>query len=156
MTGRFTGKIERELSEDDKRYLHADPITVQNHLLERVTDEWNTTTNTNDNEKTKNGETKFTKLGAAIQESDMAWNVLGRSTTAQGSYETFDDGTKLGRDDTGFTQYLTTSEFTTFQKYLTEQHTIDITDEDIPVLQSGSTDDGSSSSSSSKASTKKK
>jgi hypothetical protein len=63
----------------------------------------------------------------------MALNTLGRSVKSQASAEELDDGSELGRDETGFTNILTSEEFRSFSEYMKKKHKVDVTEEDIPV-----------------------
>lgn len=142
VSGRFTGDIEREITEHEKRLLNADPITVERELLNRVIKGLADDDTTNGK---NNPAEALNQLGQRIRESDMGLNVLGRSVKSQSAYEVLDDGTKLGRDSTGFTQPLTSEEFTVFSQYMQKEHgkSYDstrskipvVTEEDIPVLQ---------------------
>jgi ribosomal protein S18 len=59
--------------------------------------------------------------------------VLGRSVAAQMAGETLDDGSFLGRDETGFSQHLTPAEFKSFQAYMQRKHDIQLALDDMPV-----------------------
>jgi ribosomal protein S18 len=73
-------------------------------------------------------------LGRRVRMAKMALNVLGRSVKSQEAKTVLDDGAEFGRDtETGFTQHLSKSEFETFQKYMRDQHDIQVTEDDVPV-----------------------
>jgi len=148
-TGRFTGEVERELSESERRVLKADPLEKDQILLKRVERHWfkqgtkddggddNDNTNITDSDAIAD---ELDRIGARVRSKDMSLNVLGRSPKAQSSSERFDDGTELGRDvetGGGFSHNLTQSEFRSFQKYVKKRYKIDVTEDDIPVEQQG-------------------
>jgi ribosomal protein S18 len=132
-TGHLTGDIERELTEEEKRILKADPLEREKLLIRRVERHWS-----------KEGMDKgdqpvpLDKLGRGVRETDMGTNVLGRSVQSQASEEQLEDGSHLGRDDTGFSQPLTKKEFGAFSQYMKKEHKTDVTEDDIPVQDSHS------------------
>lgn len=132
-TGRFTGEIVAELSDTDKRLLSADALEQDAMLLDSMEMHWK-----------KSGTDKagqpveLDRLGARIRHSDMATNVLGRSVKAQAAAEELDDGSELGRDESGFSQHLTKEEFRTFSEYMKKKHKVDVSEEDIPVQENKS------------------
>lgn len=127
-TGHLTGVIEAVKSETEKRFLAADQVEKDAMLLDSVEKHWQ-----------KGGldeagqAAELNRLGARIRQSDMALNVLGRSVKAQAAAEELDDGSELGRDESGFSQHLTKEEFRTFAEYMKEKHKVDVSEEDIPV-----------------------
>jgi ribosomal protein S18 len=68
-----------------------------------------------------------------VREADIGLNVLGRSVKAQASEEELDDGSTLGRDETGFSQMLTKDEYASFAQYMKSQHDMEVSEDDIPV-----------------------
>lgn len=127
-TGRLTGDIQQELTEEEKRLLKADPIEQDKVILKRIDKYW---------EKSGSDESglpsEIDKLGERIRRSDMGLNVLGRSVQAQAAKEKLDDGSELGRDETGFSQPLTPSEYKAFSEFMEKKHKTKVRKEDIPV-----------------------
>jgi small subunit ribosomal protein S18 len=132
-TGQLTGDIEHELSEEEKRILKADPLEKQQLLVRRVERHWS-------KEGTdKAGQPRpLDKLGEGVRQADMGINVLGRSVQAQASKEQLEDGSHLGRDDSGFSQRLTKKEFEAFSSFMKKEHTVEVTKDDIPVQENHS------------------
>lgn len=128
-TGRLTGEVEIELSEQDKKTLSADPIERERMLLESVEKHWEK------QGREKDGAPKeLNKLGARVRRTNMSLNTLGRTVKAQASAEELDDGSELGRDKTGFTNNLTGQEFRSFAEFMRRKHKVDVEEEDIPVM----------------------
>jgi ribosomal protein S18 len=127
-TGRFTGELVAELSEEDKRLLKADPMEQDSMLLDSIATHWKKS-----GRDAAGQPVELNRLGARIRLSDMATNVLGRSVKAQASAEPLDDGGELGRDESGFSQHLTKDEFRTFSAYMKKKHKVDVSEEHIPV-----------------------
>ena len=133
-TGRLTGEIEQELSEEDKRMLKASPWELDRTFIKRFGQHWK------ESGLDESGQTaELNKLGERVRQSEMGLNVLGRSAKAQASEETLDDGSKLGRDDTGFSQILTKPEFKSFSAYMKKKHKIEVDEEDLPVQEESRT-----------------
>jgi ribosomal protein S18 len=132
-TGQLTGDIEHELTEEEKRILKADPLEREKLLIRRVERHWS-----------KEGVDKADQpvpldiLGRGVRDTEIGTNVLGRSVQAQASKEQLEDGTYLGRDETGFSQPLTKKEFGSFSHYMKKEHKVDVTEDDIPVQDSHS------------------
>lgn len=132
-TGRFTGEIEPELSEKERRILSADPIEKESMLLESVEKHWQ------EGGQDETGQpAELDRLGARIRQSNIAMNVLGRSVKSQAAAEELDDGSELGRDEDGFSQHLTKEEFRSFAEYMKKKHKVDVQEEDIPVQENKS------------------
>lgn len=130
MTGKFTGIIEKELTDNERSILNADPIQKERILTDRIVKDW-----FEDNNTEVTIDDKLNQLGQRIRDTDMSLNVLGRSVKSQASYEKLEDGTQFGRDETGFTQHLTSAEFEAYQKYMKEEYSIsNINEDDIPVI----------------------
>lgn len=156
-TGRLsTQNVQAELSDRDRLVLKADAVerdqltleNVERHFLKKKKKKA-------DNEESEEEEEDLVdEWGKRVRETNMSLNVLGRSVPAQRSKEVLDDGSTLGRDQTGFsTPFLTQSEFASFQKYMKQtQHISRISKEDLPVQEGtrGGGKDRKSSSSSSK------
>jgi ribosomal protein S18 len=132
-TGRFTGEIVPELSDAQKRILAADPVEKDAMLLDSVEKHWKKA-----GQDEAGQPAELNRLGARIRQSDMATNVLGRSVKAQAAAEELDDGSELGRDESGFSQHLTKEEFRTFSEYMKKKHKVDVSEEDIPVQENKS------------------
>lgn len=128
-TGRLTGAIEQELSAEEKRILKADPLERDQLLLRRVREQFAK----NGTEKETGLPEELDEMGKRVREAEMGLNVIGRSAAAQAAEEELDDGSALGRDESGFTQNLTKSEFEAFQEFMKSKHDIDIEDDDMPV-----------------------
>jgi ribosomal protein S18 len=132
-TGQLTGDIEHELTEEEKRILKADPLEREKLLIRRVERHWS-----------KEGLDKADQpvpldiLGRGVRDTEIGTNVLGRSVQSQASREQLEDGTHLGRDETGFSQPLTKKEFGSFSQYMKKEHKVDVTEDDIPVQDSHS------------------
>jgi ribosomal protein S18 len=130
-TGQLTGDIEHELTEEEKRILKADPLEREKLLIRRVERHWS-----------KAGTDKADQpvpldiLGRGVRDTEIGTNVLGRSVQSQASKEQLEDGTYLGRDESGFSQSLTKKEFGSFSQYMKKQHKADVTEDDIPVQES--------------------
>lgn len=132
-TGQLTGDIEHELTTEEKLILKADPMERQQLLTRRVERHWS------EQGTDKSGQVRpLDKLGQGVRETDMGTNVLGRSVGAQAEKEHLEDGSLLGRDESGFSQRLTPSEFNAFSQYMKKEHTVDINKDDIPVQESHS------------------
>lgn len=128
-TGRQTGEIEHELTEEEKRVLKADPIQLDKLLSKRVEEHWEAS-----GEADEAGESsQLDKLGERIRTADMGLNVLGRSVQAQAAKEQLEDGSELGRDGSGFSQNLTADEFSAFSTYMKKKHDLNVMDNEIPV-----------------------
>jgi ribosomal protein S18 len=127
-TGRLTGEIEHELSEEEKRVLKADPLEQDDLLLKRFDMHWQKSGLDDSGQPAE-----LDKLGERVRVADMGLNVLGRSVKAQASKDKLDDGSELGRDETGFSHQLTKGEFEAFAKYMDKEHKIKVDEEDIPV-----------------------
>lgn len=128
VTGRFTGEVEVELSNHDKKALSADPIERDHLILEDIEKHWQKSGTDIDGRPKE-----LNQLGARVRHTQMATNVIGRSVQAQAAAEELDDGSELGRDETHFSQNLSKEEFNTFQEYMGSKHKVDVTDDDMPV-----------------------
>jgi small subunit ribosomal protein S18 len=127
-TGRLTGDIEKELSEEDKRILKADPLEKDKLLLNRLERHWQER-----GIDASGMPIELDALGQRIRETEMGMNVLGRSVRAQAAEEEMDDGSTIGRDESGFSQNLTKQEFDAFSKYMKEQYDTEVLEDDVPV-----------------------
>lgn len=128
-TGRLTGEVEVELTDDDKLLLKADPIEQDALLLKRLEQQW-----LKDGIDPSGLPSRLNKAGKGIREAKMRLNVLGRSVQAQAAEEELDDGATLGRDEAKFSQNLTQSEFHSFKKFLKDEYDVDVNEEDLPVM----------------------
>ena len=128
-TGKLTGDVEAELTREERELLNMDPLERDQLLLKRLVQSWE---QTGTDAKTGDPEA-MAQFARRVRLAKMSLNILGRTAQAQGTKDIQqDDGSEEGRDE-NFTQSLTKSEFKTFQKYMKEQHHMDITEEDIPV-----------------------
>jgi small subunit ribosomal protein S18 len=118
-TGRLTGDVEAEVTEEERRLLDS-PLEQDRILQSRVQEHW---------------KDKVHEMGERVRESDMGTNVLGRSVKAQMQKEVLEDGSTIGRDDSGFSIPLTRQEFKTFSKFTKDELGLKVSKEDIPVLE---------------------
>lgn len=126
-TGRMTGEVRSEVSEEEKRILNADPIERERLLMHRLEQHWEKVSG-NDSSVSE----ELNQLGKRVRESDMSLNVLGRSAKAQA--EEPDDGSKDGSlDETSFSKPLTPTEFESFSTFMNKKHHMKLDEDDIPV-----------------------
>mmetsp|Transcript_1194 Transcript_1194/g.1561 ORF Transcript_1194/g.1561 Transcript_1194/m.1561 type:complete len:409 (+) Transcript_1194:133-1359(+) len=131
-TGRLTNEVEKELTDKEHKILNdmKDHSNQRERLLQdRITEHW---------DKNDDGGSDNMKwasdMGQAVREADMGLNVLGRSTQAQAKKEvTQDDGTPIQTDS--FSQRLTKDEFEGFREYMKKQHKVEVSKDDIPVME---------------------
>ncbi|GKY91533.1 hypothetical protein MPSEU_000126700 [Mayamaea pseudoterrestris] len=127
-TGRLTGDIEKELTEEEKRILKADLLEKDQILLDRMEQHWKQQ-GTDESGMPK----ELFAMGRRVRDAEIGLNVMGRSVKAQASEEELDDGSTLGRDESGFTQNLTKEEFESLSKFMESQFDTEISEDDIPV-----------------------
>ena len=133
-TGRLTGDIEKELTEQEKKILMADSLERDQILLARMEQHWQE--QGTDESGMPN---EVFAMGRRVRDAEMGLNVVGRSVRAQASEEELDDGSALGRDESGLTQNLTKQEYEAFAKFMSSQFDTEISEEDIPVQASQKT-----------------
>jgi ribosomal protein S18 len=126
-TGKFTGRVEEELTERQLRLLKGDSLDVEKVVREEWEEQWNAAVD-------EAGDSALhAEAAKRIREEEMALNTLGRSPRTQ-SVEGIDkDGNKTYQDETGFSKPLSPAEFRTFQKFMKDEHNIDVRQGDIPV-----------------------
>jgi hypothetical protein len=124
-TGRMTGEIKQELTEEEKRILKADPLEQEQLLLRRLEKHWE-----KEGVDESGQPAELDRLGERVRRSDMGLNVLGRSVRAQSEKL---DGDELGRDESGFSKHLTKSEFGSFSAFMEKTHKASVDEDDIPV-----------------------
>jgi ribosomal protein S18 len=162
-TGRLlVEEVEEELTDRDRQILQADPLERDQMTLKQLERHWTKQAKgqrpsatsddrgdgSSDREDGGSGPADvIDQLGRRIRETDMSTNVLGRSVTAQMAGETLDDGSFLGRDETGFSQHLTPAEFKSFQAYMQRKHDLQLGGGDLPVQEASPASAGRYSSS---------
>jgi len=129
MTGKFTGETEAELSETERKLLKMDTVQEQEYLLKSLLEEWDI----DSEDKEGSGNTKLSQLARRIREDNAGLNVLGRSVESQFVVGRLEDGEKAFTDPTGFSKPLSPAEFKVFQKYMNDEHSFDVDEDDIPV-----------------------
>jgi len=130
-TGKFTGEIEVEVSDDERQLLHMDDLEKERALIHRLVEQWQ------DSETTDTGESvKQAELARRIREEEMAMNTFGRSPPPHqdedGQEVTAPQKTEQ-EDEEGFSKPLTPQEFKSFREYMKKAYDADITKGDIPV-----------------------
>lgn len=150
-TGKFTGEIESEITDDERKLLSLTHADRDKTLADRFVRSWN------ESEKDESGGTsRQAEVAASIRTEEMALNVLGRraadvvnsSIDASGSGSVSGDGEYI--DAAGFSAPLSREEFQTFSKYMEKEHGIsDLSEDDIPVSRNSSGADATSTGGSS-------
>lgn len=124
-TGRLTGVIKKELTEEEKRILKADPIDQEKWLLKRLEKHWQ------DSGTDEIGiPVELNKLGERIRRSDIGLNVLGRSPRSTMNTPNADDELASG---SSFSKPLSQSEFKAFSKFMKKEFKLDIDEDHIPT-----------------------
>jgi len=127
-TGKFTGEIEVEVTEEERKLLNMDDLEKERALINRLVEQWE------ESETTETGESvKQAELARRIREEEMAMNTLGRSPQAQSAKGVSEDGQEAYQDEEGFSKPLTPHEFKSFREYMKNAYDADITKGDIPV-----------------------
>ncbi|CAJ1934170.1 unnamed protein product [Cylindrotheca closterium] len=129
MTGKFTGEKETELGERERKLLKMDTVQEQEYLLENLLRDWDV----DSEEEEGTGNTKLSQLASRIREDNAGLNVLGRSVEAQSVVGRLEDGETAYADPSGFSKPLSPAEFKVFQKYMNDEHNVEIDEDDIPV-----------------------
>jgi len=131
-TGRMTGEIEKELSESERKILKANPLEQSRLMFHRMEKQWE------EEGVDESGQpAPLDRLGEGVRRSDMALNVIGRSSRAQATREALADGSTLGRDMSRLSQPLTQKEFKTMNEFMKKIGLTELTNEDIPVMDKG-------------------
>jgi small subunit ribosomal protein S18 len=133
MTGKFTGERETELTEQERQLLKMDTLQEQEYILEKLMKGWDIS----DDEE---GSVKLSQLAQRVREDNTGLNVLGRSVESQSVKGKLEDGDDAYVDPSGFSKPLSPAEFKVFQKYMSNDHKVDIDEDDIAVE---NTDDSS-------------
>jgi small subunit ribosomal protein S18 len=128
-TGRLTGEVEAEVTEEERNILKADPLERERRMISRLESHWQ-----EEGADETGLPTELSKLGRRVRQAEMGLNVVGRSVQAQASKEELEDGTELGRKDDGFSQKITPDEFESFAEYMKKEHKIELSQEDIPSM----------------------
>ncbi len=128
-TGKFTGQVEQDLTEEQQRMLKMDDMDRHQIITERLVEHWNKSVDeTGDSEHQSD-------VAARIREEDMALNTLGRSVDAQSTKGIMDDGEEAYDDDTGFSKPLSPNEFKSFRRFMKKEQGVEVDQDDIPVQQ---------------------
>lgn len=131
-TGRMTGEIEKELSESERKALKANPLEQSRLVRRRMEKHWE------EEGVDESGQpAALDRLGEGVRRSDMALNVFGRSSRAQATQELLEDGSAFGRDKSRLSQPLTPKEFKTMNEFLKKMDMMELTTDDIPVMEEG-------------------
>jgi hypothetical protein len=99
-TGRFTGDVEVELSEEQRRVIESDDHQRSKLLMQRLEAHWKKA-NDEITAGSHGGAKELNALGQRIRDHKLSLNVLGRSVEAQTATERAEDGSELGHDDDG-------------------------------------------------------
>jgi small subunit ribosomal protein S18 len=126
-TGKFIGRVEEELTERQLRLLKGDSLDVEKVVREEWEEQWNAAVD-------EAGDSALhAEAAKRIREEEMALNTLGRSPRTQSVKGIDKDGNETYQDETGFSKPLSPAEFRTFQKFMKDEHKIDVRQGDIPV-----------------------
>ncbi len=128
-TGRFTGDVELEASEDDLRVLKLTRAEREQLLKDRFVKHWN------ESGKDPLGDPKHMSDSAKrIREEYMALNTFGRSVEGLEKQQQSKDSEEEGfQDETGLSVPLTKSEFRSFQAYLKKEHKASVDEDELLV-----------------------
>ena len=142
-TGKLTGEVESELTDEERRLLSMTQADKAKLLQDRFVASWNE--GSEDGEDGVSATSREAEIAERIRTEQMALNVIGRSAADVASSQ---DAEYSGGDgDSNFTAPLSPSEFQTFKKYVEKEHGIDdISEEDIPVSRAASGPDATTSS----------
>ena len=128
VTGKFTGKQEKELSDKDKKLLNMDNVEEQEYILNKVIKDWKISPDDEEGSAERLG-----LLAKRVRGDTIGLNTLGRSAESQSLKGELDDGEESYSDETGFSKPLSPSEFKVFQKHMKDEYKTDIDEDDIPV-----------------------
>ena len=142
-TGKLTGEVESELTDEERRLLSMTQADKAKLLQDRFVASWNE--DSEDGGDGVGGTSREAEIAERIRTEQMALNVIGRRAADVASSQ---DAEYSGGDgDSNFTAPLSPSEFQAFQKYVEKEHGIDnISEEDIPVSRAASGSDATTSS----------
>ncbi|GAX14480.1 hypothetical protein FisN_11Hh059 [Fistulifera solaris] len=128
-TGRLTGVIKKELTEEEKRILKADPIDQEKWLLKSLEKHW---------QESGTDEigipVELNKLGERIRKTNLGLNVLGRSPRSTSSAPQSADIEQSSGES--FTKPLSGSEFKAFSKFMKKEFKLEIDEDHIPTASS--------------------
>lgn len=127
-TGKFTGEIEAELTNEERGLLDMDDIEKERHALDLLVEQWKASETDE-----MGGSAKRSEFARRIMEEEMALNTLGRSPEAQSAEGVTEDGKEAYQDETGFSQPLSRSEFLAFKGFMKKEHDAEISEADIPI-----------------------
>lgn len=126
-TGKFTGKVEQDLTEEEQRMLKMDDMDRHQIITKRLVKQWNKSVD-------EVGDSQHgADVAARIREENMALNTLGRSVDAQSTKGIMDDGDEAYEDKTGFSKPLSPSEFKSFRRFMEKEQHVELGEDDIPV-----------------------
>ena len=128
-TGRLTGVIKKELTEEEKRILKADPIDQEKWLLKSLEKHWQAS-----GTDEIGIPVELNKLGERIRQTSLGLNVLGRSPRS--TIDTPHSDAELSSSET-FSKPLSGSEFKAFSKFMKKEFKLDIDEDHIPTASSG-------------------
>lgn len=127
-TGKFTGKVEQDLTDEEQRMLDMDDIDRHQIITRRLVKQWN--------KPDEDGDSKHQQdVARRIREEDMALNTFGRSVDAQSTKGVTDDGDEAYEDEEGFSRPLSPNEFRSFRRFMEKEQGVEIEEDDIPVQQ---------------------
>jgi len=131
VTGKLTGEIKGELSEEEKKILSMGEDEKQALMLERVMETWK-------KDQNEEGKTKEDEIARLIRREKMRLNTVGRKVSDLPKPKAIDNSF-LEDDDSDTTAEsapLSTSEFDSFQAFLDKHHKTSITNDDILTTES--------------------
>ena len=144
-TGKLTGEVESELTDEERRLLSMTQADKAKLLQERFVASWNE--GGDGGEDGVSGNSREAEIAERIRTEQMALNVIGRSAADVASSQEAEHAGGGGDDEANFTTPLSPSEFQTFRKYVEKEHGVDdISEEDIPVSRAASGSDATTSS----------
>jgi len=125
-TGKFTGEIVPEPTDEERRVLNLSGNEAERELVDRFVRGWN------ESEKDGTGDSRRqAEVAASIREKEMAMNLLGRKPSSVTGLPGSDGQEKNG----GLGVPLSDAEAKSFQQYLKREHgaSVDPNDESSPV-----------------------
>ena len=140
VTGKFTGEEEEELSAGEKKLLNMDALQEQEYLLDKVLNEWNIDATSGDDASPFPEPVKLSKLAGRIRQDNAGLTTLGRSAESQAVRGKLEDGADAYLDETGFSKPLSPAEFKVLKKHLKDEQDVQISEDDIPVEPTNSSD----------------
>lgn len=138
-TGRMTGQVRSELSQTERDLLSADTIQQDAMLAERIEKHLSGNRPQQQQSKGSGGEdggkqpaNALSLLGERVRKAQKDLNVFGRSPTTQAMAAA---ATEEPEEETeAFAQRLTPEEMKEFRAYMKKHHKVDLSDDDMPVL----------------------